>query len=83
MRNVRGGRYICKLVWFENLKKEDGLEYSGVNGRVILKRILKQDRGVGWISLAQDRSVAGCYDQGNEPLGCIKLVKFLEFLRNY
>jgi hypothetical protein len=40
-RNARDGRYFCKWVWLENLKKNDGLEDSGLYEKIILILILK------------------------------------------
>jgi hypothetical protein len=42
--------------WCEKLRGKYHLEGLGVDGRIILKLVFKkQDRGVGWIDLAQDR----------------------------
>jgi hypothetical protein len=54
------------------------LEYLGIDGRIILKWILKMGLGV-WSELMWLRigTVAGCCGHGNEPSGSIKCVEFL------
>ena len=43
-------------LWWEDLRKEDHLEYQGIDGRMIFKLIFKKlDGGMDWIELAQDR----------------------------
>jgi hypothetical protein len=42
----------------ENLKEEHHLKDRGIDGRIILKWILKRwDGGMDWIDLAQDRDM--------------------------
>jgi hypothetical protein len=63
----------------EKLKERDTLRDKGVNGKVILKWILK-----GWgvsvrISFTGSRKVlqTGCYERSNEMAGSIKACIFL------
>jgi hypothetical protein len=43
-------------VWWEDLGKRDHFEELGVDGRIILKWIIKKwDGGMDWIDLALDR----------------------------
>jgi hypothetical protein len=41
--------------WWGNLKERDHLENLGVDGRAILKWILKWGLGMNWIDLAHNR----------------------------
>jgi hypothetical protein len=51
----------------------------GVDGRIILKLILKRwNRQVLDWSRSEWGQVAGCYECGNEPSGFIKCGQFLE-----
>jgi len=44
------------VFWWGNLRKRDELEDPDVDGRIILRWILrKRDWGMNWIELAQDR----------------------------
>jgi hypothetical protein len=42
---------------WKNLKKRDNIGDLGVDGRVILKWILKEWDGLDWIRLAQDTGI--------------------------
>jgi hypothetical protein len=51
-----GGRRRHTGFFWENLRKGDHFEDIGVNGKIILKWILKKRDGeTDWIALAQDR----------------------------
>ena len=55
------------------------MEDQGIDGRIILKLILKKwdgGEGIDWINLAQDRDKR----HGNEPVGSIKCGEFLKLL---
>ena len=55
------------------------MEYVGVDGSIILKRIFKiwnEVRGLDWSDSGQGQ-VAGAYKCGNERLGSIKCGNFL------
>ena len=42
--------------WWGNLREKDGLGYPGVDGRIILKWMLRKwDEGMDWIDRAEDR----------------------------
>jgi len=42
--------------WCESLRGRNHLEDSGVQVKIILKCIFKEDRGIDWIDLAQERN---------------------------
>jgi hypothetical protein len=61
------------------------LEYLGVDGRMILKYILKKcfERawtGLIWLKVGQ---VACCCEHGNEHLVPIKCGEYLDYLKKY
>jgi len=59
-------------------KRKKPLENLDVDEKKIWKRISKKRDGVmDRIDLFQDK-VAGAYERGNEPSGCIKCGKFLD-----
>jgi hypothetical protein len=51
------GEEVCTGFWWENLRVRDHLVDPGVDGRIILRRILQEVGcgGIDWIELAQDR----------------------------
>jgi hypothetical protein len=56
------------------------LEDPGIDGRIILKLIVKKWDEKAWIGLIWLRvgQVAGCCECGNEPSGSIKRGEFLD-----
>jgi hypothetical protein len=60
--------------WSENLKERDRLENIGVDGRIMLKRILnKLGGGCGLHSSGSGYGpVVGWCEHSNEPFGSIK-----------
>ena len=51
-----GGGEMLTRFWWEDLREGDHLEDPGVDGRILLKWILKRwDGGMGGIDLAQER----------------------------
>jgi hypothetical protein len=62
-------------VWWGNLGERDHLESPDIDGRIILKWILRKwDGGMGWIDLAQDTDRW----RVNEPSGSIKCWELLD-----
>jgi hypothetical protein len=55
MWHVRGRREVHTGYLGRNLKERDGLEDLGIDGRIILKMILRKWESVDWIGLVQDR----------------------------
>ena len=56
MWNVWGRGDLLTWFWWGNIWERDHLEYVGVDGRIVLKRIIKkQGRGMNWIDVAQNR----------------------------
>jgi len=66
--------------WWRNLRERDHLEDPGIDGRIILRWIIRKSDvgGLDWVKLAQDRQVMGTYECGNEPSGYIKCGEFLD-----
>jgi hypothetical protein len=61
--------------WWENLRERDHLGDSGVDGRIILRRIFRK-----WdVGYKLDRD--GICECGNELSGSIKCGEFLDWLR--
>ena len=64
----------------EYLKERSHLEDLGIDGRRILKWILKKENGSVWTELMWLRTgtMAGCFENGNESVGSIKCGEFLD-----
>jgi hypothetical protein len=73
----------CRGVLWENMSERNHLEDLGVDGRVILKWVLKKQGGAWtrliWVRIGQ---VMGCCKCGNEPSSSIKCGEFIDWLRN-
>jgi hypothetical protein len=69
---------MCAEFWWGNLKERNHLEDLIVDGRIMLKWILRKYDGTGLdkLGLAQGH-VAGCFKHGNELLGPIKYLEKL------
>jgi hypothetical protein len=66
--------------WWGDLRETDHLEDLGVNGRVILRWIIRKwdvGHGLNWSGSGQGQ-VAGTCNCGNEHSGSIKCGKFLD-----
>ena len=48
---------LAQSVLLENLKERDQSQNLDIDGKLKLKRTLKQDRGVEWIHFAQSRNI--------------------------
>ena len=58
--------------WWGNIRDGDHLEDLGVNGRILLKLILKKkkDSGVNWINVAED------WDKCQAVVNTVKIHRF-------
>jgi hypothetical protein len=78
---MRGRRGSCKVL-VGNLRD---FEEPEMNGRTILKRMLKETRqkDFDWIHVALDREMAGCSEYRIKPSSYTKCGEYLEQLSNY
>ena len=69
--------------WWGNVRERDQLRDPGVDGRIILRWILRKCVGGYGLDRAGSgqEEVAGTYECGNEPSGSIKCGEFLGYLR--
>jgi len=70
---ARTGRRDTYTVWWRNLKVRRHLDDKGVEGKIILKCMLKDWDGMTWTGHYQ---FSGCCEHGNEPSGSIKCGEF-------
>ena len=66
MTNYIGGVYstyggeVHTALWWGNLRERDHLKYLDLDGRIILKSILKyRDEGMDWINMVLNRDRGG------------------------
>jgi hypothetical protein len=66
--------------WSENLKGRDHSEHIGIDGKIILERILGNRFGRHGLDASGSGQgpVVGSYEDDNEPLGSIKSGGFLD-----
>jgi hypothetical protein len=74
------GREAYTGFWWENLRERDHWRHPGVDGRIILRSILRKWDGesMDWINLAQERNRWRARVCGNESSGYIKYGEFLD-----
>jgi hypothetical protein len=67
---------VYTVFWWRNLRERDYLEVPGVDGRILLRWILRKwDGCMDWIDLAL---VAGTCKCGNEPSCFMKCGEFVD-----
>jgi hypothetical protein len=81
MRSIilRWARYVARM-GRRKVPEIDHFEDLCIDGRIILKWILRKLVGVDWIVLTEVQ-VAGCFERGAENAGSIKCGKFPYQLR--
>jgi hypothetical protein len=70
-----GGQEMYTRFWWEHLRERDRFEDPSVDGRMILRWILRKWDMVAWTGSIWLRLGTG--ECGNEPSGCIKCGEFL------
>jgi hypothetical protein len=85
MQHVGGYEHCIQKFWSKNLKGRDHSEDLGVDGRILLEVFMEMVwEVVDWLHMTQSRGpVAGCFEHGNEPSGCIKRGEFVDYLSDY
>jgi hypothetical protein len=73
-----GDRRCAYRVWWVDLREREHLQDLGVDGRILKKWNGQASTRLIWLRIVQ---VAGAYECGNEPSGCIKREEFLDQLR--
>jgi hypothetical protein len=79
-RGMRWAGYVARTgFWWGNLREGEHLENPGIDGRILLRWILRKWdvgawTGSTWLRIGQ---VAGTCECGNEPPGFIKWGEFL------
>jgi hypothetical protein len=73
---------VCRVL-VGSMQEKSQFEDLGVDGRMILKWVLRKQNRRAWTeSGSGHRSVAGSCEHSDDPVGFIKCEEFLKFVRN-